>query len=170
MPCGPGTDPAFPYRRECHWRSGPRRLRAGTTAGHAKADARVEQTAGYLSVWSSISALGTSRSVRSSETRARTGIRLVSSRRATLRHTREGDEQDIGGRPRVDHVVHFARSLDERLPRAVGGGLALAANRSVDGERARLHDDDCAARMRVPAGGAAGVDRDLGHGDVGSEL
>src|SRR4029453_7469583 len=75
----------------------------------------------------------TRRSVRSSESRARTGIRLVSSGGAALRHPREGDEQDIGGRPCVEHVIHFARSLDERLPRPVAAGLALAAKRSVDG-------------------------------------
>src|SRR5215210_230156 len=98
------------------------------------------------------------------------GIRLVNSRGVALRHTREGDEKDIWDGPRVDDLVHFARSLDERLPRAVGGGLAPAANRFVDGERARLYDDDRAPRMAMPAGGAAWVDGDLRHGYVRSDL
>ena len=71
---------------------------------------------------------GTSRSVGSSETRARAWVGLVSSRGVALRHTREGDEKDIWDRARVEDVVHFARSLDERLSRAVRAGLALAAN------------------------------------------
>jgi hypothetical protein len=72
---------------------------------------------------------GRSRSVRSSDTRARAGVRLVSSRGVALRHTREGDEKDVRDRAGVEDVIHFARSLDERLPRAVGGGLALGADR-----------------------------------------
>src|SRR6266702_3938024 len=73
-------------------------------------------------------------------------------------------------RARVDDVIHFARSLDERLPRAVCGGLALAADRCVDGERTLLDDHDRASRMRVPARGAGRVDRDLRHGYVRSDL
>ncbi len=87
-----------------------------------------------------------------------------------LRHTRQGDEQDVWDRARVDDVIHFARSFDERLPRAVRAGLALAAKRSVNGERAGLYDHDRAARMRMSAGGAAGLDRDLRHGHVRSDL
>ena len=93
---------------------------------------------------------GTSRSVRSSEPRAGTGIRLVSSRGGALRRTWEGDEQDVWDRARVDDVIHFARSLDERLPRAVGGVLALAAKRSVDGERAV-----CTTMIAPPGCGAS---------------
>src|SRR5438067_657582 len=102
---------------------------------------------------------GTSRSVRSSETRARTGVRLVSSRGVALRHTREGHEKDIWDRARVDDVIHFTRSLDERLARAVRGGLALAADRLVNGESALLYNHDRAPRMGVPARGAARDDR-----------
>jgi hypothetical protein len=108
--------------------------------------------------------------VRSSQTRPRARVGLVSSCGAALRHTGEGDEKDVGDRARVGDVIHFARSLDERLPRAVRGGLALAADRLVNGERTLLDDYDRAARMRVPARGAARVDRDLRHGYVGSEL
>ena len=72
---------------------------------------------------------GRSRSVRSSDTRARAGVRLVSSRGLALRHTREGDEKDVRDRAGVEDVIHFARSLDERLPRAVRGGPALVADR-----------------------------------------
>ena len=71
----------------------------------------------------------TSRPIRWSETRARAGVWLVSSGGVALRHTREGDEGDIWDGAQVDDLVHFAWSLDERLPRGVGGGLALAANR-----------------------------------------
>ena len=78
---------------------------------------------------SAICLVGTSRSISSSDTWARAGVRLVSSGGVALRHAREGDEQDIWGRARVEHVIHFAWSLDERLPRTVGRGLALAANR-----------------------------------------
>jgi len=113
---------------------------------------------------------GTSRSVSSSETRARAGVRLVSSRGVALRHTREGDEKDIWDRAGIEDVIHFARSLDERLPRTVRGGLALAANRSVNGERALLYDNDRAPRMGVLAGGTTGGDRDLRHGYVRSDL
>src|SRR6185312_15680951 len=109
-------------------------------------------------------------SVRSSETWARARVGLVSSWRVALRHTGEGDEKDVGDRARVGDVIHFARSLDERLPRAVRGGLALAIDRLVHGERALLDDYDRASRMRVPARGAARVDGDLRHGHVGSEL
>jgi hypothetical protein len=70
-----------------------------------------------------------SRSVRSSDTRARAGVRLVNSRGAPWRHTREGDVKDIWNRAGVEDVIHFARSLDERLPRAVRGGLALVVDR-----------------------------------------
>jgi hypothetical protein len=72
---------------------------------------------------------GRSRSVRSSDTGARAGVRLVSSRGLALRHTREGDEKDVWDRAGVEDVIHFARSLDERLPRAVRGDLALGADR-----------------------------------------
>jgi len=72
---------------------------------------------------------GRSRSVRSSDTRACAGVRLVSSRGGALRHTREGDEKDVRDRAAVKDVIHFARSLDERLPRAVRGDLALGADR-----------------------------------------
>src|SRR5262249_61099425 len=108
--------------------------------------------------------------IRSSEARARARVRLVSSRGGALRHTREGDEQDIRGRALVDDLVNFARSLDERLSCGVLVALTLAANRTVDGERSRLHDDDRAPRMRMPAGGAAGVDGDLRHRHVRSDL
>src|SRR5438105_14305619 len=114
--------------------------------------------------------LGTSRSIRSSETRARAWVRLVSSRGLALRHMREGDEKDIWGRARVEDLVNLARSLDERVSCAVRSALTLAANRSVDGERARLYDHDRAPRVRVPAGGAARVDRDLRHGYVRPDL
>src|SRR5207244_5843747 len=93
--------------------------------------------------------------VTASDARACAGVRLVSSRGGALRHTREGDEKDVRDRARVEDVIHFARSLDERLPRAVGGGLALVADRCVDGERTLLDDHDRASRMRVPARGAA---------------
>src|SRR6266702_6355342 len=113
---------------------------------------------------------GRSRSVRSSETRARARVRLVNSRGVALRHTREGDEKDVWDRARVEDVIHFASSLDERLARAIRGGLALAADRCVDGERTLLDDHDRASRMRVPASGAARLDRDLRHGYVRPEL
>ena len=72
---------------------------------------------------------GRSRSVRSSDTRACAWVRLVSSRGGALRHTREGDEKNVRDRAGVEDVIHFARSLDERLPRAVRGGPALVADR-----------------------------------------
>ena len=109
-------------------------------------------------------------SVRSSETRARARVGLVSSCGVALRHTREGDEKDVGDRARVGDVIHFARSFDERLPRAVRGGLALAADRLVNDKRTLLDDHDRASRMRVPARRAARVDRDLRHGYVRPEL
>ena len=108
-------------------------------------------------------------SVRSSET-ARAWVRLVSSRRVALRHTREGDQKDIRDSARVEDVIKLARSLDERLPRAVRHARALAADGLVNGKRARLDDYDRATRMRVPARGAARVDRDLRHSYVRSEL
>ena len=74
------------------------------------------------------------------------------------------------GRCPCDDLVHFAGSLDECLPRAVRGGLALATNGSVNGERALLDDDDRSSRMGVPAGGAARDNRDLCHGYVRSDL
>src|SRR5690348_228044 len=77
-------------------------------------------------------------SVRSSETRARARVGLVSSCGVAQRHTWEGDEKDVGDRARVGDVIHFARSLDERLPRAVRGGLALAADRLVNDKRTLL--------------------------------
>jgi hypothetical protein len=70
-----------------------------------------------------------SRSVRSSDTRARARVRLVNSRGAPWRHTREGDVKDVWNRAGVEDVIHFARSLDERLPGAVRGGPALVADR-----------------------------------------
>ena len=70
-----------------------------------------------------------SRSVRSSDTRARARVRLVNSRGAPWRHTREGDEKDVWNRAGIEDVIHFARSLDERLPGAVRGGPALVADR-----------------------------------------
>ena len=109
-------------------------------------------------------------SVRSSETWARARVGLVSSWRVALRHTGEGDEKDVGDRARVGDVIHFARSLDERLPRAVRGGLALAVDRLVNGDRTLLDDHDRASRVRVPARGAARADRDLRHGYVRSKL
>src|SRR3954449_6981821 len=79
---------------------------------------------------SAICLVGTSRSVRSSDTRAGAGVWLVGSRVGALRHTGKRDEQDIGDRACVEHVINFAWSLDERLPRTVGRGLALfSANR-----------------------------------------
>ncbi len=72
---------------------------------------------------------GTSLSVRSSDTRARARVRLVSSRGAAWRHTREGDVKDIWNRAGVKDVIHFARSLDERLPSAVRGDPAMVADR-----------------------------------------
>src|SRR6266536_4022738 len=115
-------------------------------------------------------AMGTSRLVRSSETRARAGVRLVDSRGVALRDTRGGDVKDIRDRAGVDDLIHFPGSLDERLPRAVRGGLALATDRSVNGELTLLDDDDRASRMGVPARGAARDDRDLRHGYVSSDL
>ena len=70
-----------------------------------------------------------SRSVRSSDTRARARVRLVNSRGAPWRHTREGDEKDVWNRAGIEDVIHFTRSLDERLPGAVRGGPALVADR-----------------------------------------
>src|SRR6266480_947400 len=92
-------------------------------------------------------------SVWSSDARACARVRLVDSRGAALRHTGEGDVKDVGDRARVEDVIHFARSLDERLSRAVCGGLALAVDRMVNGERTLLDDYDRASRMRVPARG-----------------
>src|SRR5437667_516325 len=113
---------------------------------------------------------GTSRLARSSETGARAGVRLVNSRGAALRHTRKGDKKDVWDGARVEDLVHFAGSLDECLSRAVRGGLALATDGSVNGERALLDDDDRSSRMGVPAGRAARDDRDLCHGYVRSGL
>src|SRR5262245_26853299 len=110
------------------------------------------------------------RSVGSSDPRARARVRLVNSRGAPWRHTREGDVKDVRDRALIEDVIHFAGSLDERLPRAVRGGLALSADGVVNGERALLDDDDRAPRMGMPAGGAARGDRDLRHGYVRSEL
>ena len=61
-------------------------------------------------------------------------------------------------------------STIERLLRAVRGDFALAADRSVNRERALAYDHDCASRMGVPAGGAFRDDRDLRHGYVRSVL
>jgi hypothetical protein len=66
---------------------------------------------------------------RSSDARARARVWLVNSRGAPWRHTREGDVKDVWNRAGVEDVIHFARSLDERLPRAVRGGPALVADR-----------------------------------------
>ena len=109
-------------------------------------------------------------SAMASDAWARAGVRVVDSRGLAQRHTREGDVKDIRDRAVVDDLVHFAGSLDERLPRAVRPDLALATNRSIDGELALLDDDDRAPRMRVPPGGAARDDRDLRHGYVRSGL
>src|SRR4029077_17856844 len=81
------------------------------------------------------------RSLRSSETLAGAGVRLVDSRGAAGRHTREGDVEDVWSGARVEDVVHFARPLDERVPGAVRGALALATDRSVNRGRALLYDD-----------------------------
>ena len=83
---------------------------------------------------------------------------------------REGHEKDIRDRARIDDLVHLPWSLDERLLRAVRGDFALAADRSVNRERALAYDHDCASRMGVPAGRAARINRDLHHGDVCSYL
>jgi hypothetical protein len=69
----------------------------------------------------------------------------------------KGDVEDVGDRAVVEDVIHFARSLDERLPVAVRGDLAVAAVRGVDGERPLLDNDGCASGMRMPAGGPARV-------------
>src|SRR5438876_9158809 len=116
-----------------------------------------------------ISAPGSGRRARS-DAGAGTRIRLVDPRGATLRHARKSDEEYIRDRAGVDDLIHFARSLDERLPGRVAGAHALAADRSVNGERALLNDHDCTPWMRVPAGGAAGEDRDLRHDDIRARL
>src|SRR5512133_2836888 len=113
---------------------------------------------------------GTLRSVRSSETWTRARVRFVGSRGRALRHAREGDEQDVWIRACVDDLVHFARSLDERLPGGVRGALTLAPDRLVHRERAVLDDHDRASRMRVPTRGAARVDGDLRDSHVRSGL
>src|SRR5881392_182694 len=95
------------------------------------------------------------RSLGSSETRAGAGVRLVDSRGAARRHTREGDVEDVWSRARVEDVVHFAGPLDERVPGAVRGALALATDRSVNRGRALLYDNDRAPRVGVPTGRAA---------------
>ncbi len=60
------------------------------------------------------------------------------------------------GRARVDDVIDFAGSLDERLPRRVPGGLALAADRSVLGELALLYEQiappGCECQPEEPPG------------------
>src|SRR5436189_289171 len=109
---------------------------------------------------------GTSRPVRSSETWTGARVRFVGPRGRALRHAREGDVQDVRVRARVDDLVHFAGSLDERLPGGVRGALALTAHRSVHRERALLDDHDRAPRMGVPPRGPARADGDLRHGDV----
>jgi len=68
-----------------------------------------------------------------------------------MRHTRECDDEYIRDCAGVDYVIHFARSLDERLPCGVAGGLALAADRSVNGEFALLHHHYRTPWMGVPA-------------------
>src|SRR5215472_18594600 len=105
-----------------------------------------------------------------SETWAGAGVRLVSSRGVSLRHTRESDEKDVGDRAVIGDLIQLAGAFDERLARAVRLGLALAADRLLNGERSLLDDDDRAARMRVPSGGTTGLDRDLRHGDIRPEL
>src|SRR5947209_5702374 len=99
---------------------------------------------------------GMSFSVRSSNTPAGSRVRLVRSRGAAWRHSREGDVKDVRNRAGVEDLIHFARSLDERLAGGVRGGLALAADRSVSGERARLDDDDRAPWVGMPTRGATG--------------
>ena len=59
---------------------------------------------------------------------------------------------------------------DEGVPGAVSGARALATDRSVKRGRTLLDDDDRAPRVRVPASGAARVDRDLRHSYVRSDL
>ena len=90
------------------------------------------------------------RRVRSGRQTCARRSRLVRSRGLTLRHTREGDEQDIWGRARVDDLIHYVRSLDERLPGGVRRDLARAADRCVHRERPFPYDHDRAPRMRVP--------------------
>src|SRR4029077_5174464 len=100
-------------------------------------------------------AAGASRSLRSSDTRARAGVRFVDPRGAARRHTREGDVEDIRSTARVEDVVHLARPLAERVPAAVGDAPALATDRAVKRGCALLDDDDRAPRVGVPAGRAA---------------
>src|SRR5689334_1996561 len=97
--------------------------------------------------------------VSSSEAGARAGIRLINSRGAARRQTREGDKKNIWDRAVIGDLIHFARAFDERIPGAARFDHALAANRFVNGERSLLDDDDRAAWMGVPAGGATGVNR-----------
>lgn len=85
---------------------------------------------------------GASRSVGSSETWTRARVGLVGPRQRTRRHAREGDDQDIRDRARVDDLIHLAGSLDERLPRGIAPGLAPVVDRSVQRERALVDDDD----------------------------
>ena len=94
----------------------------------------------------------------------------VSSRGFALRDAREGDVQDVVPCAGVDDLIHFAGSFDERLPGAVRRGLALAANRSVNSERALFDDDDRASRMGMPPRVATWFDRDLHHGYIRSAL
>src|SRR4051794_358971 len=115
----------IPYWRISAWQPGlvSRQAREFTLDGDRMAVDLVDVARGPESLGDA------ARSVSSSNPWARAGVRLVSSGGVALRHAREGDEQDIRGRARVEHVIHFAWSLDERLPRTVGRGLALAANR-----------------------------------------
>jgi hypothetical protein len=106
-----------------------------------------------------------------SHPRARAGVRgHVSSRGFAKRDAREGDVQDIVLCAVVDDLIHFAGSLGESLPRAVRRSLALAANRSVNGERTLFDDDDRASRMGMPPRVATRFDRDLHHHYIRSAL
>jgi hypothetical protein len=80
----------------------------------------------------------------SSDPRARARVRLVNSRRAPWRHTREGDVKDVGDRAHVKDVIHFAGSLDECLPRAVTA--AVLRDRAVVGAGQK----DGHVEMRLP--------------------
>src|SRR4051795_6964335 len=63
-----------------------------------------------------------------SHTRTGAGIRFVRSWGLTLRDARERHQEDVRDGARVEHVVHFARSLDECLPSAVRRDLAFVSS------------------------------------------
>src|SRR6187431_2782227 len=106
----------------------------------------------------------------SSLTGAGAGVRFVSPRGSARGHIWERDPEDISGCAVVDDLIDLAGPFDERLPSAVGFDLAMLADRFVNGERALLDDDDRAARVGVPAGGAAGLNCDRRHGDICSDV